>query len=232
MTRPALERPETPEGLYLARGDDIPSWRPVNTGDVFSDVPLSVGGERLGRAIVLTHPCTMRTDGVHLADRLLVAPVHPVDPLPMWRGYYARMPLPELEGDRHHAADFDRIEPVPSEALDPATRLAAMQPIGINLLLQRLVHHLTRVVIETSQFNVACGPALAEVDLIEEWLEEAIDSGVGLGESATACHEWLRSTPAASQESPQQRLNDPQQWAAVRREARTRVRDWLAVSGH
>lgn len=229
MTRPALEAPDTPDDLYLARGDEIPVWRPVNTGDVFADVPLSIGGERTGRAIVLTHPCTMRTDGVQLVDRLLMAPVEAVDQVPMWRGHYARMPLPELELDRHHAADFDRIEPVPSEGLDPATRLAAMQPVGINLLLQRLVHHLTRVVIDTSQFKIACGPAIAEVDLIEEWLEEAIGSGADLSESTVACHDWLRSAPEGVQDSPQRRLNDPQQWAAVRREARTRVRDWLGV---
>jgi hypothetical protein len=227
VTKPALESPDDPQDLYLARGDDIPTWRPVNTGDVFAGVPLTIGGERAGRAMVLTHPCTMRTDGVRLVDRLLMAPVEPADPLPMWRGHYARMPLPELEPGQGHAADFDRIEPVASEALDPAARLAAMQPVGINLLLQQLVHYLTRVVIETSQFNVACGAGVAEVDLIEEWLEESLDGGADLDEAAVACHTWLRSIPEGSQASPQRRLNEPQQRAAVRREARAQVRAWL-----
>lgn len=105
MTKPALESPDDPQDLYLTRGDDVPAWRPVNTGDVFAGVPLTIGGERTGRAIVLTHPCTMRIDGVHLVDRLLIAPVEPAEPVPMWRGHYAKMPLPELEPGNDHAAD-------------------------------------------------------------------------------------------------------------------------------
>jgi hypothetical protein len=227
VTKPALESPDDPQDLYLARGDDIPAWRPLNTGDVFAGVPLTIGGERTGRAIVLTHPCTIRIDGVHLIDRLLMAPVEPADPVPMWRGHYAKMPLPALEPGDGHAADFDRIEPVASMALDPAARLAALQPVGVNLLLQQLVHYLTRVVIETSLFNVACGPGFAEVDLIEEWLEVALDSVPDLEEATVACHDWLRSAPDGSQDSPQRRLTEPQQRAAVRREARAQVRAWL-----
>lgn len=229
MTAPRLEAPDTVDELYLARGEEIPQWRPITTGDVFDDVPLTLAPEGTGSAIVLTHPCSMRVDGVRLADRLLVAPVLPSAEFALgdWKGHYRKMPLPELRDGASYAADFTKIEPVASASLAPAARIAALQPVGVNLLLQRLVHHMSRVVVETGLFDVACGPAFAEVELIENWLEAAVDAGHDPAEAARVCHDWLRGGDGGGPTSPQGRLGEPQQRPAVRREAKLAVKAWL-----
>lgn len=76
---------ESPQGspdewssqLYRALGADVSALRPVFTGDVFQDVSLTLPGAttKPRMLIVLTHPCSMRQDGVALRKRLLVAVV-------------------------------------------------------------------------------------------------------------------------------------------------------------
>lgn len=87
MPLDTLESPASPEHLYLAASsDEVPTARPVMTGDVFPDV-IVPGVDDAGLAIVLTHPCSMRSDGVHLAARLLMARVatSAAIPLERWR---------------------------------------------------------------------------------------------------------------------------------------------------
>ena len=71
MSPDTLECPDAAEHLYLAASpDEVPIARPVMTGDVFTDIAVP-GLDGTGLAIVLTHPCSMRVDGVNLAPRLL-----------------------------------------------------------------------------------------------------------------------------------------------------------------
>lgn len=228
MSSLKLEAPRSADDLYLARGHDVPSFRPISTGDVFDDVPLTMGDEARGRAIVLTHPCTMRKDGVHLVDRLLVAPVRPHNEIPFaaWTGNYKVMPLPELAPGTHHAAHFLELEPIDSTDLDAASRIAALTPRGVNLLLQRLVHHMSRVVVETDRFAQACASAFSELEIVEDWIEAASDAGLDHDAAAVACHDWLRDAPGDGP-SPQERLVTPQERATVRREARKQARHWI-----
>lgn len=88
------------------------------------------------------------------------------------------MPLPELEESdnpkhRNHAIDFNELCTVSPEQLETADRIASLSTIGVNLLLQRWVHYLSRVVVPTLTFNEATLPFYEEADLIEEWCEES-----------------------------------------------------------
>ena len=83
MSQDALERPDAAEHLYLAASpEEVPIARPLMTGDVFTDIVVP-GLDNAGLAIVLTHPCSMRVDGVNLAPRLLMARVAPSNPIPL-----------------------------------------------------------------------------------------------------------------------------------------------------
>jgi hypothetical protein len=231
VTAPKLEAPASENDLYLARGDEVPPWRPISTGDVFGEVPLSIGRDGPGLAIVLTHPCAMRTDGVRLVDRILVAPVHPANEVPFrqWSGHYRKLPLPNLEPGIHYAASFPGIEPVDSTTLHLEKRIAVFHPRGVNLLLQRLVHHMARVVVETDRFNVACAAAFAELDIIEDWVEAAVAVGIEADVASAACHTWIRGSDGAGL-CPQDRLKEPQERAAVRRDGRMAARRWVAAN--
>lgn len=230
MTGSKLESPAVVDDLYLARDVDVPQSRPIVTGDIFRGVPLHEAD--CDRAVVLTHPCSMRKDGVRLADRLLVAPVvESTDPIPLsaWTGHFKVMPLPDLEHGAYYSARFLDIETVDSEQLSRDRRIAVLHPRGVNLLLQRLVHHMSRVVVETGLFEVACGQAFAEVDIVEEWTEAAMDAGIDIETAAVGCHDWLREEESDGH-CPQERLRDAQARSAVRRAARRAMQEW--VRGH
>lgn len=54
-----LERPESEDELYLARGDEVDHYRPVIQGDVFREVAIP-GVSEHEFAMIITHPCTIR----------------------------------------------------------------------------------------------------------------------------------------------------------------------------
>ncbi|MDQ4142803.1 MAG: hypothetical protein M3198_03510 [Actinomycetota bacterium] len=86
-----LEAPGDAQELYLARAEEVSEARPLLTGDVIQSIKIP-GVEVEGDSIILTHPCSMRKDGVNLADRLLVARVirSPEVPFGQWKtGYFA-----------------------------------------------------------------------------------------------------------------------------------------------
>lgn len=68
-----LETPQSPDELYLARGGEINAVRPIMTGDVLTgiDIPGMVGTS--GLTIIVTHPCSLRSDGVQLAPTFRVS---------------------------------------------------------------------------------------------------------------------------------------------------------------
>lgn len=78
-----LDRPRHDDELYLARGDEVLASRPLMTGDVLE--PVRVPGLPAGahQVMVITHPCSMRSDGVTLAPSLLVAVMEVGDPQPL-----------------------------------------------------------------------------------------------------------------------------------------------------
>lgn len=221
MAHSELEVPADPQALYYAVGEDLPTVRPYLTGDVFSGVALPGFGEKLRDVAVLTHPCSMRADGVTLTTRLLVAEVRREEA--DWRGQYDRMPLP----DPHALGDdrsiwFANASSVKAADLRPENRWLALTHMGLNLLQQQLVYYLTRVVVESHVLHAASAHVYEEVDLLEEWLELASEADASPDVARADFHEWLREDVGGL--SRQQALQDEQRRSQIRREARAEAR--------
>jgi hypothetical protein len=219
-----LESPRTPDELYLARGDDVCGARPVLTGDVLDDVEVTEpDGSRARLSVMLVeHPCTLRSDGVNLVPKLLVAAVRPREGGGSWRGNFSLMFLPGLRPQEHAAADFGDPYVVSPGQLEMGHRVACLSTFGINLMLQRQVHRTSRVVVPTLQFQAANEGVYEEADLIEEWCLDRGDQGVDPLEATSECVEWLRVTVNGVRR--QDLLRDPQQRSTVRKEMRAHLR--------
>lgn len=219
-----LEKPRTPDDLYLARGDDVCDARPVLTGDVLDDVEVTEpDGSRARRSVMLVeHPCSLRSDGVHLAPKLLVAAIHPREGIGSWRGNFSLMFLPGLRAQEYAAAHFDDPYIVSPSQLAAGRRVACLSTFGINLMLQRQVHRASRVVVPTIQFQAANEGVYEEADLIEEWCLDRGDQGVGPLDATAECVAWLREEVNGVRR--QELLRDLQQRSSVRREMRTHLR--------
>jgi hypothetical protein len=221
LTGAALEYPEAIEDLYVASTiQEVEPCRPTLTGDIFTGVRIP-GIDDEGLAVVLTHPCSMRIDGVSLVDRLLMAKVTEGQdvPLPEWvTGHFKIMPLPGLIG-MPHAARFDDIGLVRTEDLERSERTACLTPFGTNLLQQRFIWYLTRFIVPTHQLNEACAAVFEEADLCEEWVMAASQRGQDVSDAQVEFHEWIRSR-SESGTRRQESLADPQKRAGVRRDMR------------
>lgn len=219
------------DSLYRARGDEVVRQRPIFTGDVFEKVSVQgLGQTRTKSIIVLQHPCALRSNGVDLQPRLMVAEVrqHPVIPAEDWTGHVSKMPLPDLNpsvtsGKRHQAAFFDEPYLVGPDDLDLGKRIACLSQTGVNLLLQRWIHHNSRAVIPTATYQEVSSPAYEEADLIEEWVEERLEAGLDLGEATVEAVKWLRED-AGGGVMRQRLLEDPQNRSTVRQQLRAALR--------
>lgn len=212
--------------LYRARGDEVAGARPVFTGDVLEKTPV-LGGPKPKTVMIVQHPCAMRVNGVDLVPRLLVAELrrHKVLEPAAWTGNSRVMPLPDLlpgvtSGRRHQAAFFTEIHLAESEELGPC--IASLSPRGVSLLLQRWVHHNSRVVVPTQEFTRAVGGVYEEADLIEEWCEErdAIDVATATAE----CVSWLRED-VGNGRTRQKQLEEEQNRSNIRKDLRRRLRE-------
>ena len=99
MESPYVEGVPDWGALYRARGDEVAATRPIFTGDVFTGVELSgsTGKIKARSVLVLQHPCSMRTNGVDLAWKVLVAEVanrKELDEQSWVGGHFNLMPLP------------------------------------------------------------------------------------------------------------------------------------------
>lgn len=205
--------------LYLAKGDEVSPNRPLFTGDTYTFPE--------GLFLVLQHPCALRVDGVTLVDELLAAQIVPFTKemgKGAWRGNYRLMLLPQLDPTSPSltfAASFTNLKLIASSLLLNATRTACLSQIGINLLLQRWVHHNSRVVVPTFQYQEVTSGPLEECDLTEEWADESLEDS--LTSSWAAAHEWFRGDGEEGR-SRQDLLVDPQNRASVRRAMREHLR--------
>ncbi len=98
------------------------------------------------------------------------------------------MPLAELvvEGTpTHYAGFFVDHQLVASESLDVDQRVASLSQRGVNLLMQRWVHHNSRVIVPTQDFQDVTGSQYEEADIIEEWCIDREGEGITL-DNATA----------------------------------------------
>lgn len=175
----------------------------------------------------------MRKDGIDLTWTILVAEVGQRKALSAddWsRGFFGIMPLPGLELSdnpkrRDYAINFDNLYTVSPEQLTSADRIAALSPIGINLLLQRWVHYSSRVVVPSFTFNEVTAPFCEEADLIEEWCEQSAsdETPTSIRAAGKECMEWLREEHEGGK-TYQQMLKDPQSRSTVRRKMRTELK--------
>ena len=215
--------------LYRARGDEVAATRPIFTGDVFTGVELpgSTGKIKARSVLVLQHPCSMRTNGVDLAWKVLVAEVANRKELgeQSWvGGHFNLMPLPGLRPDivsqsQHQAANFDNLYTVPPALL--TSRIASLSPFGVNILLQRWVRYSSRVVVPTHTFHEQTVAFYEEADLIEEWCDEA--SSEDLQAATQACLNWLRTDRDGS--TYQELLKNPQSHSMIRRAMRKALKE-------
>lgn len=218
-----LEAPEVDDDLYHSRGDEVSASRPFLTGDVIDGVTIPGFGENAGPVIVLSHPCNMRKNGVELADRLYVARVAPFQYLPprRWSSDCLRhLPLPALRRDEHFAAFLSDVGMADAGQIQEGERIACLSDFGVNLLQQRLIFCLTRFVVPIFKLRASCTAVFVEVDLHEEWAESREATADAVAEEF---HTWIRERDEANR-MRQERLKDPGQVAAVRREMRRRLR--------
>lgn len=211
-----LETPDDPESLYLARGEEVTEHRPTFTGDVY---------DRSGNLVmVLQHPCALRSRGVDLQPRILVATVAPAtNPLPRkWAGSYKIMPLPQLADGNDYTANFVDLDLFDSAAIPDASRIAILSQLGVNLLMQRWTFHNTRVAIPTSRYSESTIGPFDEADLIEEWVGHRVDEGGTARDAFLECGAWL-DVPA-SEHTRRELLADAQHRSSIRREARVQCR--------
>lgn len=234
MTEKDLEGPGTREApdwasMYRARGDDVSRSRPIFTGDVFEDVQVGFGDTRSQiTALVLQHPCALRMDGVALAPRLLVAEVRGFSLVPFveWKGRYKLMPLPELSGEHgHFAAHLQEPYLVDAEALHLSNRTACMSQIGVNLLLQRWVHHNSRAIVPTFDYQAVTAAQFEEADLIEEWCEDRVTDPEDIPTETAAAHAWLREASSSPRKRWQDLLEEPQTRSIVRKAMRSHIKE-------
>jgi hypothetical protein len=228
----SLDRPASPDELYLARGDEVEPFRPILTGDVFSGITIpGVLGHDL--AMVISHPCNMRV-GDRLRERIQMLPIVGYQEVPLedWTtGGHARVfSLPESQLlDGPCAARFDETGMIASVELTPERRRMCLSERGILLLLQRLVYSLCRADISGQLFDKAVGHVLAEAELLQEWNETLIPARTESGEAlvpalateAAAFDEYMKTE--ASGATLRNQLRDPYQRAAVRRAVRAEI---------
>lgn len=215
--------------LYRARGVEVVGHRPYFTGDVFESVEVQNpdGSTKRKSVIIVQHPCAMRTNGVDLVAKLLVAELrnHRILSPEEWTGFIKNMPLPDLiptvtSGRRSQAAFFDELYLVSPERL--TSRIACLSQLGVNLLLQRWVSHNSRVVIPTSTYNKVTGGVYEEADLIEEWCDERLTADVSTVEASAECMTWLREEVTGV--TRQRMLEDEQNRSEIRKQMRSALR--------
>ena len=227
-----LEAPCTADNLdwsrlYRARGDEVNQQRPVFTGDVFLNVEAedADGATTEKDIIVVQHPCALRSNGVDLVPRLLVAEVrqHTVIPPEKWANYGKIMPLPDLlpdlaSGRRNQAGFFAELHLVSPKHLE--NRTAVLSQLGVNLFLQRWVRHNSRVVVPTVTYNEVTSGVYEEADLIEEWCDERCSPGFTVEQATAECVAWLRETGDTTGTMRQKMLEDPQMRSTIRKQMR------------
>jgi hypothetical protein len=89
----------------------------------------------------------------------------------------------------------------------------------VNLLMQRWVHHSTRLAVPTHTYSESTIGPFDEADLIEEWVTDRVEDGAEPQAAERECAAWLDIK--VSGHKRRMLLSDPQHASSVRRDART-----------
>lgn len=215
-----LESPDSPEDLYQARGEDVEmlAHRPLFTGDV-----LQLDGKNT--VALLQHPCSLRRGPV-LVPRLLVANAGPwTNGVPSdWSKHIRRMFLPAFNGSEDWVIEFDEFDLLNASDAESAKRIAIMSQRGVNLLLQRYIHHMSRVIVPTMRINEMITGQFDEADLVGDAVDTLVATGMDVTVAADRVDTWLSEKQQGT--SRRDLLYDPQERAGVRQALRTQVRTW------
>lgn len=212
------------DSLYRARGDEVEPNRPIFTGDVVDGlIPLGCSSQEPPKLLIVQHPCALRKDGVRLLDRILVVEVvasEEIVPSDWVTGWHKFMPLPDLtpgrRRGRNFAAHFKKPWLASGSLLENSHRMACLSQLGVNLLLQRWVHHNSRVVVPSFKFQEVSSPEYAEADIVEDWCEERVGPHLDRIGATIEAHDWLR-TDSGNGKTWQSLLEDPQTRGSVER---------------
>lgn len=214
-----LETPTSPDSLYLAREADLTEellHRPAFTGDV-----LRLTDGKLGALV--QHPCAMRR-GVELAKRLLVCGLREwPSPPPDWStGHFKRAFMPRLN-ENSYAIEFDDLDVIDRDDVAAATRVAVLSQSGVNLLVQRWIHHNSRVVIPTVTIDEQTSGPFEEADLLGEACSDLVNAGKDPHEALQMADAWLSGSQVDGGVSRRQLLGSAQERSTVR----ISMRRWL-----
>ncbi|GAA4655750.1 hypothetical protein GCM10023346_48760 [Arthrobacter gyeryongensis] len=102
-----------------------------------------------------------------------------------------------------------------------------MSQVGVNLLLQRWVHHNSRVIVPTFEYQGVTAEQFEEADLIEDWCDDLASTPQEIATETAAAHEWLRGNSSEAGKSWQQLLENPQSRGTVRLAMRRHVKELL-----
>ena len=215
-----LETPEDEASIYTARAEEVDTYRPLFTGDVYL-----LPDERLIQ--VLQHPCALRR-GTSLVPSILVGKIRQGAAPPDWSaGHFKVMPLPQLRGEGNdYIADFIDLDLVTPGLLNDGTCIASLSLYGVNLLLQRWVHHNSRVVVPTITFTEETIGPFEEADLAAEWCYTRRAQGA---DAMSEFDDWIRRPFGGS--TRQAMLADNQKRSVVRRQMTTHLFELMATGG-
>ena len=209
-----LETPPSADAIFLTTevGAEYDA-RPLMTGDVI-EMPD-------GTLVVLVqHPCAMRS-GQGLLPRLLACEVDLAakDVRSKWhKERFSRMRLEFLGSSA--VIDFNRPLVLETSAAHKMHRVAIMDRLGVNLLLQRWVHHNSRVVIKTVTYDRQSTGPYAEVDLVQDMVTDLLAEGLD-EKVAEDCveHFFSRGLEGGKSDCWRHRLAQAQQQGPARRAA-------------
>lgn len=223
MTANRLETPGSPEDLYLARGSEADELRsrPVFTGDLI-ELP-----DAATPVCVLQHPCAFR-NGSTLANRILVGDVVATSDVPPdWStGHFKAMFLPDVDGEgsnRTVKVKFQDIRILTPEQLDAGSRQAVLSAYGVNLLLQRWIHHNARIVVPTARLETSTAGPFDEADLIGDSIPELLAKGQSMAEAVVWIESWLSASHGGTGNSRRLALTSRQTAGSVRAEMRRAI---------
>ncbi|OBK13969.1 hypothetical protein [Mycobacterium asiaticum] len=236
-----LEAPGTDDApdwasIYRARGYEVVPHRPIFTGDIFCGVQLATESKPK-TLIILQHPCAIRTDGVTLVPRILVAEVQKaaiLTPSKWASGHFKQMPLADLipgtedKASQHYSAMLHMPHLATPAELQAATRIACMSQTGVNLLLQRWVHHNSRAIVATHLYQEVSSAQFEEADITEDWCIDREEDGVDIATATTQIDAWLSS---ATDDGSTHRdlLKNPQKRSHVRKAMRSHLQNMRDV---
>jgi hypothetical protein len=175
---------------------------------------------------VVQHPCAFR-NGSKLAKRLLVSDASVTTEVPTdWSaGHFKAMFLPDVDGDGDRAlkVNFQNIRILTPEEISLGSRAVVLSAYGVNLLLQRWIHHNSRVIVPTARLDEITAGPYDEADLVGDSVPGLLALGYSMNDALAWLEAWLSGDQGGTGRSRRVALISRQTAAAVRSELRRAI---------